>query len=153
MNHPDQTPQPPRPHATDVFVCPLDPCDWKYSAPALFEMREAITPDELETESAQRTRGIEQALTLHFNHDHTGTEWAREVSRLRQLLRAAPPLICAHCYVDRHNARQAGEPLPPQELAQLIINGSGVCPGHLLIVDGPPPAPGRTGSGLIVPGA
>lgn len=152
MNQPNDTPQPPRQPA-DVFICPLDPCDWRYTAAALFEMREGITPDELAARSAERTQGIEEALTLHFDHDHTGTEWAREVSRLRGLLRERPPLICALCFVDRHNARQAGQSLPPQELGQMIVNGASVCPGHVTIVDGPPPAPGRTGSGLIVPGA
>ena len=138
---------------TDTYQCPLDPCDWKYTAPALFEMREGITADELSAQSADRTRGIEEALTLHFNHDHTGTDWAREVSRLRGLLLERPPLICALCFVDRHNARQAGQPLPPQNLGQMIVNGASVCPEHVTIVDGPPPTPGRTAGGLIVPGA
>jgi len=153
VNLPDDTPQTPRPQATDVFVCPLPDCEWRHQAPAIYELPEGITADELGEYSAKRTAGIEQALTLHFTGDHKTTDWVNEVSRLRQQLLKAPPLICALCFVDRHNARQAGQPLPPQELGQLIVNGASVCPGHVTIVDGPPPTPGRTGSGLILPGA
>jgi len=151
VNIPDQDPQPPRP-AADVFVCPLPDCEWRHEAPAIYELPEGITADQLGEYSAKRTAGIEQALTLHFTGDHKTTDWVNEVSRLRTLLRERPPLICALCFVDRHNAREAGQPLPPQELAQLVVNGNAICPAHLSIVDGPPPTPGRTGSGLIVPG-
>lgn len=136
---------------SDMFQCPIEGCPWTYTAPALFELPEGITPDQLQTQSAERTRGIEAALSGHFD-THPAVDWAREVSRLRGLLLERPPLVCALCFVDRHKGRLAGQPLPPQNLGQLIVNGASVCPEHVTIVDGPPPTPGRTAGGLIVPG-
>jgi hypothetical protein len=140
--------QPPAP--ADVYNCPIDDCQWQHTGRP-FEIPEGATPDDVATIGQQYTTDIQDAMVLHFNHDHTGVEWANQVARLRQALIERPPLLCFGCYVERHNARRAGQPMRPQNMVQIIINGDGRCLEHIKLEDGPV-MPGRTGSGLIVPG-
>lgn len=135
---------------TDVYQCPIDGCPWRHEAPAFFELPEGIAPQELAEQSTARNQQIQDAFILHFN-DHPVVEWANEVSRLRQLLIEQPPLICRGCYVERHLQKQAGQPLRPQGLAQLIVDGNGMCPDHVQINDRPT-MPGQTPSGFYLPG-
>lgn len=133
-----------------MFACPIDGCPWQHTAEPI-TIPETATPDDTQALIAAgqaRTNAIETAMTTHFN-EHTGVDWANQVARLRQALIERPPLLCLGCFVDRHNAGRAGRPIPPQGLAQLIVNGNGQCLGHIAISD-TPAMPGRTPGGIIL---
>lgn len=131
---------------TNVFQCPL--CPWQYDAPDPFDVPPDATAELLAELGASHTQAVQTTLADHFD-THPVTEWVNEVARLRTLLNDRPPVVCLGCFIDRHQAQKAGVPLPPQNLAQLIVNGAGMCPGHVRIPDGPV-LPGRTESGLIL---
>lgn len=136
---------------TDVYFCPMTGCDWKHEAAPL-DLPVDATDDDVADIGNRYTAEIEKAMTAHFTGDHVFADWVNEVSRLRASAAAAPPpLLCLGCFVDRHNAQRAGQPLPPQNLAQLIVNGTGQCPSHVKLQNGPV-MPDRTGSGIILPG-
>lgn len=61
---------------------------------------------------------------------------------LAEVLSSRP--TCVTCYAERTAAERAGvagEKLPPLNVALLILDGKGVCAGHV-----------RIGGGIIVPG-
>lgn len=133
-----------------MFTCPIDGCDWTYTDDGL-QPPETATPDDLQALHAMHFEVVQSELLAHYE-THPTAVWIDMVAKLRhELAGARAPLLCAGCLSDRHQAQQAGLPLPPQQPAQVIVNGSGVCVGHVTI-GGPQQLPGRTGGGLIVPG-
>lgn len=54
---------------------------------------------------------------------------------------AMPPLLCLGCFQATHQAVAAGQEPTPVNIAQLVVNGMGMCTQHV-----------KVGSNLIVPG-
>lgn len=91
-----------------------------------------------------------------------------EVLKLARQALANQP-TCFLCHIDRANAKRAGvaeADLPPLRPVAVILpvqpavgpdgslmlnGGGGVCTGHFQVSDGPA-MPGRTASGLVLPG-
>ena len=134
---------------TTRFFCPIDDCGWNHEQP-MIAIPEGATEEDLRDLGKIYNAQIEDVLLDHYGN-HPVQDWVKTVSRLMAQLDGQEPLLCFGCFVDRHNARQTGQSLPPQNPAQLIVDGRGLCTGHVQLVDGPP-MPDRTASGIVLPG-
>lgn len=134
-----------------VYNCPIIDCAWQHQDDGPAPLADGATDDDLHAQAVLHQATVEHALRAHYE-THDTEAWVRTVSELHAELAARTvPLLCVGCLSDRHQAQQAGRALPPQNPAQVIVNGSGLCVGHLQF--GPAPIPGRTPAGLIVGGA
>lgn len=74
------------------------------------------------------------------------TQLFSALTQVADLVRAAldSRIVCIQCYGDHTAAQRAGiaaEQLPPVNIANLIVDGKGVCHNHV-----------RVGGGIILPG-
>lgn len=134
-----------------AFYCPINDCAWTHEQP-MTELPDGATEDDLRDLSKLYNSQIEDTLREHYT-SHPLEQWIATVGLLNEQLRQQhqPQLLCLGCYLDRYNAQKTGEPLPPQNHAQLIVNGNGQCLGHIAITD-TPQLPGRSAGGLLLPG-
>lgn len=132
----------------NVFTCPIEPCNWQHADDSL-QSPDGATPDDLQALHDMHYEVIQSTLLDHYE-THPVAAWVDIIGKLQMELQArSAPLLCFGCYVDRHNAQRAGQPLPPQAPVQLIVNGDGRCLNHVKLQDGPA-IPGRTPGGIIL---
>lgn len=132
-----------------IYSCPIPACPWTHTDDGPEPTGHPVSPADAEALAAAHASVVASELGAHYE-THPAPEWVVLVHQLRQELsaRTPPPLLCAGCISDRHDAQQAGQPLPPISAAQVIVGGSSSCLGHLSF--GTPQLPGRTPGGLIV---
>jgi hypothetical protein len=147
MQQPDQAPIG---QLISAYQCAIDTCNWTYEVPQLG----AGLDDDPVAAFEQQALAIEHAVREHCEN-HDVEDWLRTVMGLREQLAAATPgLACFGCIVDRRNAQVQGVPLeqlPAIGVAEFVVEGRSLGMCHLKMTDAPV-IPGRSASGLIVPG-
>lgn len=131
----------------NLFTCPITDCAWTHrdEGPQLLNL---TTEDDVHAQAVLHNATVETTLRVHYE-SHDVEDWVRLVAKLQgELTARGKPLLCVGCISDRHEAKQAGQPLPGLNPVQVIVDGDGSCLGHVSI--GAPAIPGRTPGGLIL---
>jgi hypothetical protein len=148
---------------TTVYTCPIPDCTWTRTDDGPEPIAEPITETDAEALADAHMGVVLAELGAHYE-THGAPEWVMLVHRLKQELTGRQTIVCVGCMGDRWQAEQAAQkaigllpaplPLPPIHAAITTVGGNALCRAHLTFGEATEqPLPGRTPSGLIMPGS
>lgn len=145
-----------------TYNCPITDCTWTCRDEGPQKLDGEPSEDELHAQAAFHQATVEHALRTHYE-EHDAEEWVTLVAKLTAELAGRQVLACVGCMGDRWQAEQQAQRGPAQALPPLLppivsavtmVGGNALCRAHLAFGEpaAEPQLPGRTRSGLIMPG-